>query len=547
MTTAGRERPALTAHCALCTRRPGLAAPVRHCPGIPVVVLPWEAAEQCLHRGQWQQGQRAAGAAVAPAATVFDFAQISHSATPAAQRSTEILSYSASMAAVADAAFDKNNDDQAYEVLQAIIADGTCDVHVLASICNSSKQMRANCLKLLREQPLKQVAVLLAGLHAAAKLLQEQVAKQDSSVSEDLEDNIAIAGHVQPIWWFQDTALPPDTAQLLPHPGLICALLLSPNFPLQLAAGLCQRGLCVPYNDIAAAACGINRVESVEVWVLAQPGHLGVAASIPAAAQQLLCQSIAPAGGTPVSIDVPTLIKLGFNSSNAATVAAAASMLQQLPGLAVAEIAELLYTAVVRHEANHALDFLQEAITYRWRPVQLSAEELLPVLQQAVSLGVQTSESAESMFRSLASLHRVLPAGRVPAGAVASLFQMALEVGSHSRCFDWLESFPAFSHISAQQLMDLLKAVLLASESNYSALHALSHIQAFSHLDAAAATGLFTSTFTKEAAAAQAEHKWPNLSLLCKSILHPNVAAARDSEEIMRWLLPALAELYKQA
>lgn len=195
------------------------------------------------------------------------------------------------MAAVADAAFDKNNDDQAYEVLQAIIAgeiwrerpqnqkspfirqklihvlllvtaDGTCDVHVLASICSSSKQMRANCLKLLREQPLKQVAVLLAGLHAAAKLLQEQVAKQDSSVSEDLEDNIAIAGHVQPIWWFQDTALPPDTAQLLPHPGLICALLLSPNFPLQLAAGLCQRGLCVPYNDIAAAACGINRVES---------------------------------------------------------------------------------------------------------------------------------------------------------------------------------------------------------------------------------------------------------------------------------------------
>lgn len=241
------------------------------------------------------------------------------------------------------------------------------------------------------------------------------------------------------------------------------------------------------------------------------------------------------------SIDVPTLIKLGFNSSNAATVAAAASMLQQLPGLAAAEIAELLYTAVVRHEANHALDFLREATTYRWRPVQLSAEELLPVMQQAVSLGVQTSESAESMFRSLASLHRVLPAGRFPAGAVASLSQMALEVGSHSRCFDWLESFPAFSNISAQQLMDLLKAVLLASESNYRALHALSHIQAFRNVDAAAATALFTSTLTKEAAAAQAEQKWPHLSLLCKSILHPGVAAARDSEEIMRWLLPALA------
>jgi hypothetical protein len=128
----------------------------------------------------------------------------------------------------------------------AFTADGRCNLHGLASICSGSKQLCSNCLKLLREQPLKQAAAqLLAGVeeavYAATAALQER--------------------SCQSVWWLLDTALPHGfTAELLMYPSLVGALTRIPNFPLQLAEGLCQRGLCVSYKDIAAAARGKHRV-----------------------------------------------------------------------------------------------------------------------------------------------------------------------------------------------------------------------------------------------------------------------------------------------
>lgn len=149
-------------------------------------------------------------------------------------------------------------------VLLLATADGACDLYVLARICSSSKQLRSHCLELLRGQPLKQSAVLLAGVNQAAaiKLLQEQPLKQVPLLLAMLQEveygcKSLQRRSIQSVWWMLDTALPPHTAaQLLLQRSLIHQLIRIPSVPRRLATGLCQRGLCVPYTDIAAAACG---------------------------------------------------------------------------------------------------------------------------------------------------------------------------------------------------------------------------------------------------------------------------------------------------
>jgi hypothetical protein len=124
-------------------------------------------------------------------------------------------------------------------------AGGRAGVLELASLCSTSKHMRSNCLELLHGQSMEQTAaVVVAGLEEAV------------SATADLQQK-----STQAIWWLLGTALAPGTAgALLQLPSLITTLLHIPNFPLQLAQGLCQRGLCMPYASIAAAGCGSSRV-----------------------------------------------------------------------------------------------------------------------------------------------------------------------------------------------------------------------------------------------------------------------------------------------
>jgi hypothetical protein len=115
----------------------------------------------------------------------------------------------------------------------------------LAGLCSTNRQMRSSCLQLLREQSLQQTgAVLVTGL--ADALFPTTEFQQKAT---------------QAVWWLLDTALPPGiAAELLQQPGLNEKLNCIPNFPLHLAEGLCQRGLCMSYTSIAAAACGEHRV-----------------------------------------------------------------------------------------------------------------------------------------------------------------------------------------------------------------------------------------------------------------------------------------------
>lgn len=173
------------------------------------------------------------------------------------------------MAALVDEAFSMYSGKQAYEVAQTIIAGrlagtvpaahfpsirdthasvllstagGTCDPLVLASVCSCNKELRLNCLKLLREQPLKQATVLLAGVEETVCAAAEPSQERSS----------------QSVLWLLDTVLPAD---VLLRPSLINSLVRIPNIPLKLAERLCNRGLYVPYDDIVAAARGPGRVQ----------------------------------------------------------------------------------------------------------------------------------------------------------------------------------------------------------------------------------------------------------------------------------------------
>jgi hypothetical protein len=124
-------------------------------------------------------------------------------------------------------------------------AGGTGGVLELASLRSTNKQMRTTCPQLLRCQSVQQTAaVLVAGLKEAVSATAELQLKS-----------------TQAVWWLLDTALAPGTAaELLQHTSLIDSLRYMPNVPLHLAQGLCQRGLCMPYASIAAAAYGKGRV-----------------------------------------------------------------------------------------------------------------------------------------------------------------------------------------------------------------------------------------------------------------------------------------------
>jgi hypothetical protein len=115
----------------------------------------------------------------------------------------------------------------------------------LASLCSTNKQMRTTCLQLLRGQSMQQTAAALAtGLQEAVY------------ATTDLQQK-----STQAVWWLLDTALASGTAaELLQQPSLIKTLQYIPNFPIHLAQDLCQRGLCMPYASIAAAACCRSRV-----------------------------------------------------------------------------------------------------------------------------------------------------------------------------------------------------------------------------------------------------------------------------------------------
>jgi hypothetical protein len=116
----------------------------------------------------------------------------------------------------------------------------------LTNICSGSRQLNNMCLQLLQQQPLEHLAAaLVAGVEEAV-----------SATAASLQDKSR-----QAVWWLLDTALPRAlTTETLKHPGLVHHLLAIPNFPLQLAEGLCQRGLCVSYPNLAAAATGSNRI-----------------------------------------------------------------------------------------------------------------------------------------------------------------------------------------------------------------------------------------------------------------------------------------------
>jgi hypothetical protein len=105
--------------------------------------------------------------------------------------------------------------------------------------------MRATCLQLLHSQSTEQTAaVVVSGLEEAVSATAELQQKS-----------------TQAVWWLLDTALAPGTAaELLQHTPVINSLQYMPNVPLHLAQGLCQRGLCMPYASIVAAACGKGRV-----------------------------------------------------------------------------------------------------------------------------------------------------------------------------------------------------------------------------------------------------------------------------------------------
>uniref|UniRef100_A0A383V8X7 Uncharacterized protein n=1 Tax=Tetradesmus obliquus TaxID=3088 RepID=A0A383V8X7_TETOB len=411
---------------------------------------------------------------------------------------------------------------QAYEVAQTIIAGGTCDPLVLASVCSCNKELRLNCLKLLREQPLKQATVLLAGVEETVCAAAEPSQERSS----------------QSVLWLLDTVLPAD---VLLRPSLINSLVRIPNIPLKLAERLCNRGLYVPYDDIVAAARGPGRVQGVEVWVEAQEGDLGAAAGVAAAARQLIWESKAPAPGTLSDAAMATLPQLGFNGSNTATAAAAASTLQHLPGLPAAEVVELLYTAIAQNAVNNALEHLSAAMQCVRQPWQLSGEQLLPALQHVVALRVQPLRYEESLFHHLDGLRRVLPFNNISADDVAGMLHMTLEAGSNPNCLRWLRFFPNFPDIAAQQLTGLIQTAL-TSDDSCPTLCMLRRVEAFDQLDTAAVTAILTSTINAAAAAAKADGKWTKTDFysLCYQMELEKIAATQSGDAILQWLLPSL-------
>lgn len=97
-------------------------------------------------------------------------------------------------------------------------ADDACDPLAIAAICSSNKELRLDLLKLLQKQPLKQAAVLLAGVKEAMRAATASLQERSS----------------QSIWWFLDKVLPKDVAdQLLLCPSIISSLVRIPNFPHQ--------------------------------------------------------------------------------------------------------------------------------------------------------------------------------------------------------------------------------------------------------------------------------------------------------------------------
>jgi hypothetical protein len=104
------------------------------------------------------------------------------------------------------------------------------------------------------------------------------------------------------------------------------------------------------------------------------------------------------------------IIQLGINSSSAATAAAAARILPQLPDLPADAVAELLLTAIARQPVNSALKPLVAAHFGGWQVRQLTGEQLLVVLKQVAAACTQVSDGTRDALNRLCYMIRTLPA-----------------------------------------------------------------------------------------------------------------------------------------